>query len=455
MFRVSREKNFYRTMLHLMIPICLQNVLFMTLNMCDTLMLGMMESGAEIAINAAGLANQPFFIYSLIIFGMVSGSSVLISQYWGAGDRKMINKVAGIALSIVITVGFVVTLAVFFFSRGVLGIFSGEAEVVENGASYIRIVVLSYIPAALTNMLNGIMRSMEKVKVALFSNFAGVGINIVLNYCMIFGKLGFPTMGLKGAAYATLIARLIECSIVIVYVFVAERDIRLKPIPIFKCELHDIRHILKISMPVVLNETLWSTGVTMYAVILGNIGVAQYAAYSVANIIERIGMVFSQGMANAGAIIIGKTVGAGKKDKAYEYSGTMLLFTTCAGAVLCVLIILSRGLFVSIFEIDAVTKEMAKAIIVFVGFVVLCKSYNMVSIVGVLRGGGDIRYAMLCDVLPMWLLSIPLSFALSKYTSLSVEYIYCALLVPDEIIKAVAGLIRFKSKKWIKNITIE
>lgn len=455
MFKISREKSFYLTMLHLMVPICLQNVLFMTLNMCDTLMLGMMESGAEIAINSAGLANQPFFIYSLVIFGMVSGSSVLISQYWGAGDRKMINKVAGIALSIVISLGLLVTIVVFFFSRGVLGIFSGEAEVIENGALYIQIVVFSYIPAALTNMLNGIMRSMEKVKVALLSNFTGVGINIILNYCMIFGKAGFSPMGLKGAAYATLIARLIECSMVVVYVFLAERDIRLKPIPIFKCDIHDIRHILKISMPVVLNETLWSTGVTMYAVILGNMGVMQYAAYSVANIIERIGMVFSQGMANAGAIIIGKTVGAGKKDKAYEYSGTMLLITTCVGAVLCVLIILSRNLFIGVFEIDSATKEMAKAIIVFVGFVVLCKSYNMVSIVGVLRGGGDIRYAMLCDVLPMWFISIPISFALSKYTSLGVEYIYCTLLMPDEIIKAVAGLIRFRSKKWIKNITIE
>lgn len=453
MFKLSRDKGLYETMFRLMIPICLQNVLFMMLNMCDTMMLGMLEKDAEIAINAAGLGNQPFFIYSLFVFGIVSGSSVLISQYWGAGDRKAINKIAGIALSIAVTIGTVVTVVLLFFSDSVLGIFSNDKDVIVRGAEYLRIVAISYLPASMTSMLNGIMRSMEKVKVALLSNFVGIGTNIILNYVLIFGMLGFPQMGLVGAAVATLIARILESTIVLVYVFIIEKEINLKPVPIFKCDMATINHTVKISLPVVINETVWSTGVTVYSIVIGNMGVVEYAAYSVAYIIERVGMVLSQGMASVAAIIIGKAVGSGRKDEAYEYSGTMLFMTTFIGAVMCILIIALRGMFVNIFNVDDITKGYAMDIMFFIGIVVLCKSYNMVSIVGVLRGGGDTRFAMFSDVLPMWLVSLPLGYLLANNTEVSVQYVYFALLFPDEFIKLILGLIRFKSKKWIKNIT--
>ncbi|MDD7301796.1 MAG: MATE family efflux transporter, partial [Eubacteriales bacterium] len=285
-----RDSGFYRVVLSLAIPMTLQNVLQLLLNMMDTVMLGRLGSSSEALISAANFANQPFFVYSLFLFGMVSGMSVLIAQYWGKGDTDAINSITGIAMTAAVAVGSLFTIVCYLFTPGVMGLFTDSAEVIGLGVKYLRIVLASYVIASVTSILCGVMRSTEQVGIALGSNTVGIFTNIVLNYCLIFGKFGLPRMEIEGAALATLIAKIVEFLIVLVYVIFFDRRVRLSLARMFRIRRRMIGDFIKYSLPVIFNETMWGLGITLHSVIIGHISDAAYAAYTVANIIEKIGL---------------------------------------------------------------------------------------------------------------------------------------------------------------------
>lgn len=447
-----RDRSFYKVILSLAIPMTLQNVLQLLLNMMDTVMLGQVGESSEAVISAANFANQPFFVYSLFLFGMVSGMSVLIAQYWGKGDADAINSIAGIAITAAIAVGGIFTLICYLFTPEVMGLFTESAEVIELGVQYLRIVLASYILASLTSLLCGIMRSTEQVGIALGSNTVGIFSNIILNYILIFGKLGFPALGIRGAAAATLIARIIEFLIVLTYVVFFDRRVRLSFARMFRIKPGLISDFVRYSLPVILNETMWGLGITLHSVIIGHISDAAYAAYSVANIVEKIGLLSAIGFANATQIIIGKEIGAGRSENAYPYAKTMLALSAMLGVVMSGVVLLVRHPAVSLFNVADETKAAAINIISVMSVIIFIKSFNTTAVVGVMRGGGDTRTAMLFDFLPMWVVSIPLGAAAAHILGLPVWWVY-ACLMSDEVIKSSFCLIYIRSKRWIKNVT--
>ena len=447
-----RDRSFYRVILSLAIPMTLQNVLQLLLNMMDTVMLGQVGESSEAVISAANFANQPFFVYSLFLFGMVSGMSVLIAQYWGKGDTDAINSIAGIAITAAIAVGGIFTLICYLFTPEVMGLFTDSPEVIELGVQYLRIVLASYVIASLTSLLCGIMRSTEQVGIALGSNTVGIFSNIILNYILIFGKLGFPALGIRGAAAATLIARIIEFLIVLTYVVFFDRRVRLSFARMFRIKRGLIGDFVRYSLPVILNETMWGLGITLHSVIIGHISDAAYAAYSVANIVEKIGLLSAIGFANATQIIIGKEIGAGRSENAYPYAKTMLALSALLGVVMSGVVLLVRHPAVSLFNVADETKAAAINIISVMSVIIFIKSFNTTAVVGVMRGGGDTRTAMLFDFLPMWVVSIPLGAAAAHILGLPVWWVY-ACLMSDEVIKSSFCLIYIRSKRWIKNVT--
>ena len=447
-----RDRSFYRVILSLAIPMTLQNVLQLLLNMMDTVMLGQVGESSEAVISAANFANQPFFVYSLFLFGMVSGMSVLIAQYWGKGDADAINSIAGIAITAAIAVGGIFTLICYLFTPEVMGLFTDSPEVIELGVQYLRIVLASYVIASLTSLLCGIMRSTEQVGIALGSNTVGIFSNIILNYILIFGKLGFPALGIRGAAAATLIARIIEFLIVLTYVVFFDRRVRLSFARMFRIKRGLISDFVRYSLPVILNETMWGLGITLHSVIIGHISDAAYAAYSVANIVEKIGLLSAIGFANATQIIIGKEIGAGRSENAYPYAKTMLALSALLGVVMSGVVLLVRHPAVSLFNVADETKAAAINIISVMSVIIFIKSFNTTAIVGVMRGGGDTRTAMLFDFVPMWVISIPLGAAAAHILGLPVWWVY-ACLMSDEVIKSSFCLIYIRSKRWIKNVT--
>lgn len=447
-----RDREFYRVVLSLAIPMTIQNVLQLLLNMMDTVMLGRLGDSSEAVISAANFANQPFFVYSLFLFGMVSGMSVLIAQYWGKGDTDAINSITGIAMTAAVAVGSLFTIVCYLFTPGVMGLFTDSGEVIELGVKYLRIVLASYVIASITSILCGVMRSTEQVGIALGSNTVGIFTNIVLNYCLIFGKFGLPRMEIEGAALATLIAKIVEFLIVLVYVIFFDRRVRLSLARMFRIRRRMIGDFIKYSLPVIFNETMWGLGITLHSVIIGHISDAAYAAYTVANIIEKIGLLSAIGFANATQIIIGKEIGAGRSENAYPYARTMLTLSAALGIIMSGVVLLVRVPAVGLFDIADSTKTAAVNIIAVMSVIIFIKSLNTTAIVGVMRGGGDTRTAMIFDFMPMWLISIPLGAIAAHIIKLPVWWVY-ACLMSDEVIKSGFCLLYIRTKRWIKNVT--
>lgn len=447
-----RDKNFYRVVFSLALPMTLQSVMQLLLNMMDTVMLGQVGEHSEAVISAANLANQPYFVYSLFLFGMASGASVLIAQYWGKNDMDTINAVAGIACSAALVVGGVFTLVCYLFTPQVMGLFTQSEEVIRLGVDYLRIVLASYVIASMTTLLCGVMRSTEQVKIALIANSSAIVMNIVLNYILIFGKLGLPALGIVGAAIATLISRIAELGIVLAYVIFMEKRVRLSIPRMMKINKTLVRDFIRYCLPVICNETMWGLGITLHSAIIGNMGDAPYAAYSVANVIERIGLLAAIGFGNATLIIIGKEIGAGRTENAYPYAKTMLVLSMILGTAMSCVVLLIRFPAVNLFNVAAETKAAAINIISVMIIVILAKSFNTTAIVGIIRGGGDTVTAMLVDFVPMWAFSIPLGAIAAHVIGLPVWWVY-GCLMSDELIKVGICLRRIVSRKWIRNVT--
>lgn len=447
-----RDKQFYRTVLALALPMTLQNVMHLLLNMMDTVMLGRMGENSELYINAANFANQPYFVYSLFLFGMVSGASVLIAQYWGKDDKETINSIAGIAIIGATAITFLFVAVCYAFTPQVLGLFTNSQPVIELGVKYLRIVLASYIMAALTALLCGVMRTTEQVTVPLVTNSIAIVMNIVLNYILIFGKFGAPALGIEGAAVATLLSRAVEFLMVLGYTAFFEKRIKLRIGKMLKIRKQMVKDFIRYSLPVICNETLWGLGITIHSAVIGKMDDISYAAYSVALVIQNIGVLAAMGFANAALIMIGKEIGAGRSENAYPYAKTMLALSAIMGGIMSGVVYLIRNVSVGMFNISDATREAAINIILVMLLVILAKSINCTAVVGVIRGGGDTVTAMLCDFVPMYVFSIPLGFLAAHVIGLPVWWVYGCLL-SDEFIKLIVCAIRIKSKKWIKNVT--
>jgi len=447
-----RDKGFYRNVLRLAIPMTLQSAMGLLLNMMDTVMLGRLGENSEAVISAASLANQPFTIYTLLIFGMASGASVLISQYWGKQDTDTINSITGIVTIISLAAGGLLTTLCYLFAPEIMGLYTSSQTVIDLGVSYLYIVLASYPISSMTSLLCSVLRSTEQVKVALVSNSTGIITNILLNYILIFGKLGFPALGIVGAAIATLISRIVELLMVLFYVIFMEKQIRLSLRKMLRIRGVLVRDLFRYSLPTICSETLWGLGISCHAAIIGNMGEVAYAAYSVANIIERIGQLATMGFANAALVIIGKEIGAGREHNAYPYAKTLLALATLLGALMSGVVVLLARPAVSLFNVVDATKDTAVNIIFVIAVMVFIKSFNATAIVGVFRGGGDTVTAMLMDSVCMWTISVPMGLLAAYVLELPVWWVY-AFLMSDEVVKIFIGFWRVASRKWIRNVT--
>ena len=428
-----REKAFYKTVFSIAIPIALQNVVGTVLNMADTVMLGMVDAKTEETIAAAGYANQIYFLYSLFIFGMCSGSAVLISQYWGKKDFVSINRVSGIP--------------------NIISVFTSSQEVINMGAGYLRIVIFSYLPATLTLILGGSLRATEQVKIVLFTNVSAVFINIVLNYVLIFGKFGAPVLGINGAAYATLIARIVECSIILIYVIFFEKRVNYRIRLMLKPGKVLIRDFLRYSSPVIFNETMWGLGITIHSVVYGNMGDEIFAAYTIAAVFEKIGILFAMGFSNAAGIIIGREIGAGREKNVMRYARVMLFFSAASVFIVFSAIVLFREPLIGIYgNIDAVTAKTVSNLLLVMLMITTVKGYNTCAIVGTIRAGGDTVTGMFIDITPMYSIAIPLGFVFAFVLKAPIYLVY-PVLMSDELLKVVINTLYIASGRWIRRIT--
>lgn len=458
MFSVLGQKpGFYRRLWGLSLPIILQNLITTSLGFVDTFMVGLLGNDELSAVTAA---NTPIFLVQVIIFGLMSGLTILVCQYWGKGDTVSINRVMGVAAYAGLAVSGVAALLLFLFPEGVMALVTNNLKLIELGAPYVRIVGVSYVFNAVSSVYVGMQRSTENPGFGMIVFAISMCLNTFLNYCLIFGHFGAPRLGITGAAAATLASRVVEFVIVLIYAL-ANRRIPLVSRALLCPGRAMVKSAAFYAGPVILNETLWGLGTTVMTAIMGHMAISadMLAAYAIMGNIDKFSTVACFGVAGATAVIVGKRIGErAPEEEVYSLSSCLLLVSFLLGAgVALALAALLPTLFIPVlyplFSLTETAVEAAVTMCVVYIVMMPLKSFDISNITGVLRAGGDARAAAILDLCPLWLVAVPLT-ALTGLVLDAPMALVCFSIYSENICKMPAGILRFRSRKWINDVTI-
>lgn len=446
---LNDKESFYSQLMKVALPVVIQQLIIVTVNMIDTIMVGKLS---ENSIAAVGAANQIYFVFIDCIFGFLSGTAVFAVQYWGIRDLKALRKILGISYGMVIAISIPIIALVYIFAPKLIGIFATEPEVVLLGTQYIRIACFTYFFGGLTFVISYFSRAVMMLKWPTILNGIAVLINIILNYGLIYGKLGLPELGVKGAAIATLIARVIEFVSTFIYVYMAKgHPLRAKIHEMIFDKTLYIR-VMKTAVPVVFNETLWVLSFTIVFAIYGRLGATALAIVQVAMTINDFFQTIYIGVCNGCGVIIGQTLGQGNRELAYTYSKKILRITWVLNGVITLLLLFMRTPMARIYDFKPETTELLMTTLIVYALAMTPKMLSYVIICGILRPGGDTVWCFIVDGGMNWILSVPMAL-------LSVEVFHWSLplcvgfVALAETVKAGVCYMRFYSKKWINVFT--
>ena len=442
------DKSFIRKTITIGIPIAFQGLLNTLLNLVDNMMIG---SLGESSIAAVGLANKVFFVFTLLLFGIVSGSSVLTAQYFGKKDVKNIRRVLGLSLIIGLSGAFIFMLAGLFIPETVMKIFTPNENTINIGVSYLTIVAISYPLTAITNCYVSLLRATNKVKAPVFISIVAILVNVILNYTFIYGHFGFEALGVRGAAIATVIARLVEVISILLVVYISKCEAAAKIKELINFNKEFIKKYFIIVSPVIANEFVWGLGVTMYSLVYGRMGDSAVASITITQNVEQICVVIFQGLSAATAVILGNELGANKIEKADKHAKGFFVLQFMLTIVMATVCLIIRKPLINLFNVDGkVASDIVKCLNVFIIYLPF-RMFNLVNIVGVLRSGGDTKASLLLDMTGVWLVGIPFAFLGGIVLKLPIYYVY-AMITIEEVYKFTLGFIRYRKKKWLRKI---
>ena len=446
-----KDRQFLKTLVTLMLPMVAQNLITLAAQMMDSLMLGRL---GQIELSASSLANQPFFIFNLLIFGMASGSSVLNAQFWGKRDIRSIKIVISICLKVALMVSILLGAAVMFFPETVMRIYTDDPQIIAAGSEYLRIIGWCYFFFGLSNTLLTTIRSVGIVRIAVIDSVFSLVCNSGLNYLLIFGNFGFPKLGIQGAAIATVIARMGEAVIVLVYILVIDRKLQFKLRDFWEFDVGLLKNYLKNGLPVAFNEVFWSVGVSIQSMIMGRLGASVVSASQIASIVQQFSSVLIFGVANAAAIIIGNDIGAGKMERARERVIWFRIIGVLLGILASGIILGLSGPVVSFYNVPDETKQLAIEMLRVLAVIVLFVAQTGIGVVGLLRGGGDPRFALFVDLAGLWLVATPAGL-LSAFVFKAPVLVVYACTKLDEPVKLLMLAWRMRNHRWMRDVTGE
>ena len=441
-----KDRRFYKLALVLALPIVLQNMITIGVNIMDTVMLG---SYGEIQLSGSSLANEYINIFHILCMGMGSGASVLTAQFYGRGDNKSIKHTVTIMMRLSLIVAGIFTLLALVAPSFIMSIFTDDAAVIEKGSVYFLWSAPSYFLMGISLTLTLILRSVRKVMVPLVTSIICFFVNIFFNWVFIFGNLGAPEMQIAGAALGTVIARVVEAAIIGIYVFKVEKNVGMRIKDLFGSCGGLLRTYVKYSIPVFISDAMLALGNSMTSVIIGHISTEYVAANAIVATVLRLSTVFTQGLGQASGIMTGNSLGRTERDKAYREGVTFTALSAVIGVVAGAIILGLCPFIIGLYNIEDTTRDIAFQLMYSVAVMVIFQSMQSVLTKGVLRGGGDTKFLMFADVAFLWLASIPLGALSGLWLGLSPFIVTTALKI-DWAIKTFICLYRLKTKKWIK-----
>lgn len=442
--------SFSRNLLRLAVPIVLQNLVTTAVSSADVIMLGFVSQDA---LAAGSLASQIMFILNLVYSGISSGVIMLAAQYWGKQDTFTIERIMGIGMRISILISTVFFILAFFFPALLMRIFTNDMQLVSTGIPYLKIVSFSYLFMSISQVYLCTMRTIERVIFATAANASALLLNILLNAVFIFGLLGAPKMGIAGVALATTIARGIEFVICMLDAL-KFKTIRFRPSTIFERHKLLFADFMKYSLPAFGNEVSWGLAFSMYSVIMGHLGSDIVAANAVVVVARNLGTVACFGIANAGAILLGKSIGAGLMETVKADASKFCKITFISGMIGGIFIFLLRPLFMNMADLTATAQGYLNIMLFINMYYVLGQAMNTAVICGVFRSGGDSKWGFICDTIDMWGYAVPMGFFTAFVLKLPPMWVYF-IICTDEFVKIPFVYKHYKSYTWLKNITRE
>ncbi|MGD9212005.1 MAG: MATE family efflux transporter [Desulfobacteraceae bacterium] len=424
------------------------NFLMSTLTFVDTLMIGQLN---ESAIVAVGIANQFTFFFLIIQFGVHSGISIYTAQYWGRKDIRHIRKLVGISLQLGICFGILFTLLALVFPAQIIVLFSKDPAVIAKGVVYLRIVGLSYPANVITFAYTYSLRSTEQVIPPLITGAVAVVSNIILNYLLIFGKLGLPALGVTGAAVGTCIARCLECLLILLFTYIKQYPSAAQWRYLWRVERTFFARVLKTAWPVIFHEFTWVLGFSIYNLIYARLGTNAFAAVNICVSIEGLALLLFMSISHATAIMVGNCIGAEKEKEAYISAVKLMVIQVSLAFAMGLMIIFGREPLLSFYNIAPVTHTYAYYMLFVMGLILWGKVSNVGLIIGTFRSGGDTRFGLFLDLSGVWLVGIPMGLLGAFVLNLPVYWVM-AMVVTEEIYKISLGMPRFFSRKWIRNL---
>ena len=446
-----KDREFYKSFFQLYIVLVLQNIVTLSVNLADNIMLG---AYGEISLSGVTAVNQIQFLYQQLLIAFGDGMVIFCSQYWGKKQIQPMKKVIAIAMRFGVATAVMLFLAITLFPGQAMQVFTTDERIIGEGVTYLRTIRFTYLFFAVTQMLLAALRSTEVAKIALNLSVLALVVNCGINYVLIFGRFGAPELGVTGAAIGTLTARILECAVLIGYIVQKEKYLRLKLADFMQRDQTLLKDYLKVLMPLLVFSVLWGINTAMQTVVLGHMNSAAIAANSAASNLYLVVKSAAVGAASAASVMIGKTIGMGDGELVKRYARKLqilFLLLAIAGGILLYFI---RIPVLSLYDLSPETMELANQFLIIRSVVYVAMAYQMPTNAGIIKGGGSVYFSAKLDTVCICLIVIPLSCYMAFVAGASSAVVVICLNI-DQFIKCVPVFLKVNYGNWMKKLTRE
>ncbi len=447
----TKDKAFYKALFSMLAIVALQNLVAYSVNMTDNIMLG---SYSQNALSGASTVNQIFFVVQQFALSLGNSLVALSSQYWGQKRIEPIRAITAITLKVGAAIGIIFIAICLIIPDGILRIFTTDNAIIAEGKDYLYIVVWTFLLFLLTNIFMAALRAVGTVKISFYISVVSLIVNIIINYILIFGKLGFEAMGVRGAAIGTLVSRIIELVIIIIYIAKCDQKLHLFSKGWLKHDSQLFNDFVKIAIPTVGASVLWSISVPLQTAILGHLSADAIAANSVATTFYQYLKVVVQAMSATSAVMIGQSIGKGNIERVKSDGRTLSVVCVALGVVLGALLFVLRTPLLSLYtdSFSAEALQLADGLMIVMACVMVGMSYQMPVCFGIIQGGGDAKWNMAVNLISTWCIVVPLSFMAAFWWKLPVVWVVLCIQ-SDQFFKGIPAFIHFRKYTWIKKLT--